>query len=393
MNKVLLISLVLVLAVSVGVFGCDGGGGVTNYTLTMAVSPAGSGTATDLIRTSPYPAGTVVSIQAVAAAGYQFINWSAPAGSFANPNAARTTFAMPAQDVTVTANFVGAYSLTMVIDPPRSGWVTDLTNASPYMPGTIVSIQAVTATGGEFLNWTAPAGTFANANAINTTFTMPAQDVTVTASFVGTYLPAVAVLGDYGSQLTLLLVANSTWAEERDWDVVSDIGDYAVVVVNQPDDPGETTFQNFLDAASDNGVGVVFTSSWWIEDPWGISLSESYLGDPAGQSANWGEGAVYYKVTEEHPIFNGWNVTDEITIITYGDCDHAWFWDYSGNTTAQVGSADGGLKGDAVAVSTYGGSTHVLLASLGPQWYTDENDWTDGGRTIFINAVLFAGGI
>ena len=393
MNKVLLISLVLVLAVSVGVAGCDGGDGVANYGLTMAVSPAGSGTATDLIRTSPYPAGTVVSIQAAAAAGYQFINWSAPAGSFANPNAARTTFAMPPQHVTVTANFVRAYSLTMGIDPARSGWVTDLTNASPYIPGTVVSIQAVAATAGEFLNWTAPAGTFANANAMDTTFTMPAQDVTVTASFVGTYLPTVAVLGDYGSQLTNLLVANNTSTEERSWDVVSDIGDYTVVVVNLPYDPGETAFQNLLDAASDNGVGVVFTSSYSTDYSWGISLLEWHLGDPAGQSHDFWDGNVYYKVTEEHPIFNGWNVTDEITIITGGDADHAWFSGYSGNTTAQVGSADGGIKGDAVAVSTYGGSTHVLLASLGPQSYTDENDWTDDGRTIFINAVLFAAGI
>ena len=393
MNKVLLISLVLALAVSVGVAGCNGGGGVAHHTLTMAVSPADSGTATDLIGTSPYPAGTVVSIQAVAAAGYQFIDWSAPAGNFANPNAARTTFTMPAQDVTVTANFVGAYSLTMVIDPPRSGWVTDLTNASPYIPGTVVSIQAVAAPGGEFLNWTAPAGTFANANAPDTTFTMPAQDITVTASFVGAYLPAVAVLGDYGSQLTNLLVGNSTWAEERGWDVISDIGDYDVVVVNEPDDPGETTFQSFLDAASANGVGVVFTSSYSPNDPWGISLLQAYLGDPAGQDVTWGWGAVSYNVTQNHPIFDGWSVGDEITIITGGDCDHAWFWDYSGNTTAQVESADGGLMGDAVAVSTYGGSTHVLLASLGPQYFTNEADWTDDGRTIFLNAVRFAGGI
>ena len=385
--------LLIVIALVAGMVNCSSTT-PANYSLTMAISPAGNGTATDLIHTSPYPAGTVVSIQAVAAAGYQLINWSAPAGSFADPNAARTTFTMPAQDVTVTANFVGAYSLTMVIDPPRSGWVTDLTNASPYLPGTIVSIQAVAAAGGEFLNWTAPAGTFANANAIETTFTMPAQDVTVTASFVGTYLPAVAVLGDYGSQLTNLLIDNDIWAEERGWDVVSDIGDYYAVVVNEPDDPGETTFQNFLEAASDNGVGVVFTSSWPTGYSWGISLLEWHLGDPAGQGAAYGWGAVYYKVTEEHAIFEGWNVTDEITIITGGVWnDHAWFWDYSGNTTAQVWSVNGGLKGDAVAVSTYGGSTHVLLASLGPQGDTNMTDWTDDAKTVFINAVCFAGGI
>ena len=206
-------------------------------------------------------------------------------------------------------------------------------------------------------------------------------------------LAYAAVLGDYNAQLTNLLRANELSTDLRGWDVISDIGDYDVVVVNMPDDPGETTFQNLLNAASANGVGIVFTSSYSTDDPWGISLLESYLSDPAAQYNDWGEGAVYYKVMEEHPIFNGWNITDEITIITGGDADHNWFSGYSGNTTAQVGSVYAGLRGDAVAVSTYGGSTHVLLASLGPQSYTNENDWTDDGRTIFINAVLFAGGI
>jgi len=207
-------------------------------------------------------------------------------------------------------------------------------------------------------------------------------------------LAVAAVLGDYGFQLTNLLRAGGVWTEQRGWDVISDIGDYDVLVVNRPDYPGETTFQDFLDAASGNGTGVVFTSSYpGNYTSWGISLLEWYLSDPAGQDFEWGEGAVSYKVLEAHPIFDGWDVGDEITIITGGDCDHTWFWDYSGNVTAQVRSSSGGIKGDAVAVSTYGGSTHVLLSSLGPQSYTNENDWTEDGRKIFVNAVLFASGI
>lgn len=77
---------------------------LTRYSLTMAVAPSGSGTATDLTNASPYLAGTPVVIEAVATAGYHFVNWTAPAGTFADANAARTTFTMPAQNVTVTAN-------------------------------------------------------------------------------------------------------------------------------------------------------------------------------------------------------------------------------------------------------------------------------------------------
>jgi len=156
---------------------------VSMYDLTMAVAPGGSGTATDLTGASPYTAATVVNIQAVAAAGYRFLNWSAPAGTFGNATAATTTFTMPAQNVTVTANFVAVYSLTMAVSPGGSGTATDLTGASPYKANTVVNIQAAAAAGYRFLNWSAPAGTFGNATAATTTFTMPAQNVTVTARF------------------------------------------------------------------------------------------------------------------------------------------------------------------------------------------------------------------
>jgi hypothetical protein len=101
--SILLIALMLI----VGVVSCEDGG-EAEYKLTMAVSPAGSGTATDLTRSSPYTEGTNVDVQAVAADCYQFVNWSAPAGIFGNPNAATTTFTTPAQKVTVTANFESA---------------------------------------------------------------------------------------------------------------------------------------------------------------------------------------------------------------------------------------------------------------------------------------------
>jgi Divergent InlB B-repeat domain/Putative metal-binding motif/Bacterial Ig domain len=75
------------------------------YELTMAASPVAGGTATDLTGASSYGEATEVSIKAEAAAGYGFVNWTAPAGAFGSATAAETTFTMPAQNVTVTANF------------------------------------------------------------------------------------------------------------------------------------------------------------------------------------------------------------------------------------------------------------------------------------------------
>jgi len=167
--------------------GGGGGGGVT-YTLTMAEAPPAGGTATDLTGASPYAANTVVNIQAAANPGYNFSSWSAPAGSFGNAALATTTFTMPAQNVIVTANFAlapGYYSLTMAANPGAGGTATDLTGGSPYTNGTVVNIQAAANPCYQFVNWTSSdGGTFGNATAATTNFTMPAQSVTVTANFV-----------------------------------------------------------------------------------------------------------------------------------------------------------------------------------------------------------------
>jgi hypothetical protein len=171
------------------------------FNLTMAVAPAGTGTATDVTNAPPYTEGVAVSIKAVAATGYHFTHWTASAGSFANANAAETTFTMPAQDVTVTANFeVGAeYALTMAASPFMGGTATDVTGASPYYEGEVISIQAAAAAEYQFVRWTATAGAFSNANAPSTSFQMPGADVTVTAVFEVTGGGCFIATAAYGS--------------------------------------------------------------------------------------------------------------------------------------------------------------------------------------------------
>ena len=111
MVSVFLIAVILI----AGVVGCEGED--ETYDLTMAENPAGGGTATDVTGTSPYTALTVVNISAVAAPSYKFVGWTAPLGLFADANAAETTFAMPASDVTVTANLVAKRSKIVSLTP------------------------------------------------------------------------------------------------------------------------------------------------------------------------------------------------------------------------------------------------------------------------------------
>jgi uncharacterized repeat protein (TIGR02543 family) len=507
------------------------------HTLTMAADPVAGGAVTDQTHESPYVPGTVVTIKAEASPGYKFAGWTAPAGAFGDASAEETTFTMPDQDITITANFIGtldhgtaymvdwetapyigevvyledqfcavdaivedAMGFVIPAEKVHGGVMTPVSNPDHCLTVYLISygeetgewsvevenqfgtqnlivygpigLAVPTQSGGhqapigldhyllyEVIDYTgfeeaavelsdelldealisglvynpmifaSPARKTVGAEVTEivnpdvhavlcqTPWGDMDESVEVVNQFgdqtldvYGPYglvvpsqkkefeppehpLATAAVLGDYGYQLIHLLWANDIGAEEREWDVVADIGDYDVVVVNEPDDPGSIAFQAFLEAASDSGVGIVFTSSYATDWSWGISLLQQYFGDPVGQSEDYSWGDVYYKVTQEHPIFDGWDVGDEITIITGGDWDHAWFWGYSGDVIGEVGAAGVGIRGDAVALATYGGSNHVLLASLGPQDYTHVAHWTDDGKTVFINAVRFAASI
>jgi uncharacterized repeat protein (TIGR02543 family) len=83
------------------------------------------------------------------------------------------------------------YTLTITADPGVGGAATDETGGSPYAAGAEVSIKAVANPGYGFVGWTAPAGAFGDETAEETTFTMPAQGVTVTAHFDVVSLPEV----------------------------------------------------------------------------------------------------------------------------------------------------------------------------------------------------------
>jgi len=129
--KTVSVFLIAVLLI-VGVVSCVGEPGET-YSLTMAVTPAGGGTATDITGSSPYTALTVVNISAVADPCYRFVDWTAPAGLFADANAAETTFIMPAQDVTVTANFEAV--------PPDHYKFYYLNESTAPNPGELVELE------------------------------------------------------------------------------------------------------------------------------------------------------------------------------------------------------------------------------------------------------------
>lgn len=151
--------------------------------LTVSSSAGGSVT-TPGEGTFVYDPGTVVSVVAAPATGYQFVNWTGDVGTIADINAAFTTITVNG-DYSVAADFEEIapvqYSLTVSssaggsISLPGEGTFT-------YDAGTAVSLVAAPATGYRFANWTGDVDTIDDVEAASTTITIDA-DCSITADF------------------------------------------------------------------------------------------------------------------------------------------------------------------------------------------------------------------
>ena len=132
--------------------------------------------------------GAVVTVTAGApSANHYFSGWTVSpenAVTFAGQKNATTTFVMPAEDVTITANYGEVVSSKFTYTTSGSGSITcDTPSNSNVNSGTAISMTAVPGDDYVFTGWTATAGTFSNAATLTTTFTMPAEAATVTATF------------------------------------------------------------------------------------------------------------------------------------------------------------------------------------------------------------------
>jgi len=76
---------------------------------------------------------------------------------------------------------VTQYTLTMA--STAGGSVTPALGAHTYNASQVVNLTATPNSGYRFVNWTATAGSFGSATSASTTYTMPAQNATVTAHF------------------------------------------------------------------------------------------------------------------------------------------------------------------------------------------------------------------
>ena len=123
-----------------------------------------------------YLSATIVNISASVPSGQTFGGWTGHTQYIADINSANTTVTMPNADVTITATFNSApnqYTLD----------VQNGTGDGNYSPGTVVNVSASIPSGQTFTGWTGHHWYLADANAANTTVTIPNADITVVANF------------------------------------------------------------------------------------------------------------------------------------------------------------------------------------------------------------------
>jgi len=116
-NRIVSISLAIVLALSVGLIGC-GSEEVPEYNLTISSTEGGSVTGPGE-GTFTYDEVTVVNLVAEPDEGYQFVNWTGDVATIGNVNAA-TTIITTNGNYEITANFKQTPPITFAIAGPMT---------------------------------------------------------------------------------------------------------------------------------------------------------------------------------------------------------------------------------------------------------------------------------
>ena len=158
-----------------------------DYAVTVTGGTAAVAAGTPITRAME---GVEVTVTAQAPDGKHFVKWVVKAGgiTLANETSATTTFTMPANDVTIEAEFtenpVEAYTLTVIKGTASVAAGTPITDKIEQ--NTVVTVTADAPEAGKvFDKWVVLEGnvTLADATKATTTFTMPGNDVKIEATY------------------------------------------------------------------------------------------------------------------------------------------------------------------------------------------------------------------
>jgi uncharacterized repeat protein (TIGR02543 family) len=180
---------------------------IKTYALTVT---AANGSVTKSPDANSFDSGTVVTLTAVPAAGYQFTGWSGGITGTTNPSSVTMNAAK-----SVTANFaLKTYVLSITA---ANGSVTKSPDANSYDSGTVVTLTAVPNAGYQFTGWsggitgtTNPASVTMNAaKSVTANFTLKTYALSITATHGSVTKSPDANSYDSGTAVTLTAVPNA----------------------------------------------------------------------------------------------------------------------------------------------------------------------------------------
>ncbi|MCM3664939.1 carboxypeptidase regulatory-like domain-containing protein [Mesobacillus subterraneus] len=208
-------------------------------------------------------------------------------------------------------------------------------------------------------------------------------------------MPSVGVVGDYySSDKNFKALFNELGVNVLDVqpaDLVKRMAEFDVIFFNDP--ISSAISDEMMEAADKAQTSLIFGDAVWGG---GIKQLVNVRKDPKElKTIRKTTEAAQYKVLEEHPIFNGSKVNDLIDILTPAASYVGYFKDYSGYPLAEIkheGSDDTHGLGIAYKPRS-AGSVELLMSGHGFAYYHGAKDYTEEGKQLLVNSVLWAANV
>jgi uncharacterized protein (TIGR02145 family) len=257
------------------------GGGTSLYPVILISNPVDGGILTG---NGNYAEGQLVTISATPNDGYIFENWMHEGNEVSA--SANFSFTMPAEEVTLTANFIvgDTYTLTLIVEPEGTGFVI---GAGSYPVQEDVTISASPIDGYTFIDWRI------NDVTISTDpvyiFTMPENDVTIVAHFEEEQVPILQIIPLLSGWniFSLYVTPNSL-----------DLLDIVQPLINN---------SQLVKVQDQAGNAIEYIGEQWINDIGNVDLGQGYK-IRLNQNANLTLIGPYANGNATWNYYTGWNI-------------------------------------------------------------------------------------
>ncbi|NKE06207.1 carboxypeptidase regulatory-like domain-containing protein [Mesobacillus selenatarsenatis] len=207
--------------------------------------------------------------------------------------------------------------------------------------------------------------------------------------------PSIGVVGDYySSEKNFKALFNEIGVSVLDVapaELVQRMPEFDVIFFNDPSSSAIT--DEMMEAADKAQTSLIYGDAVWGG---GIKQLVNFRKDPKElKTIRKTTESAQYKVIEEHPIFDGAKAGESIEILTPSSSYVGYFKEYSGFSLAEI-KHEGSDAAHGLGVAykpRSAGSAELLLSGHGFAYYHSAKDYTEAGKQLLINSVLWAANV